>query len=555
MNNQKLVIFSIGPVQSFIAAARKMEDLWSGSYILSHLTSVAINQCFTYAAENDVPFQLVSPYMEQKDLSHKKLDQSLEVASLPNRFTCHIVATNEQVQQLAKQVERKVKESFKALCVEGINKVFNSARVKKEIILQQMDEQIDQMIEFYWTCNELDSSYTTSRKTLESRLAAVKNDVSFGQVTQHGLVCTVCHEREALHDITDIDTLSIGEMRKKTETVWSHRGHEYQSPRINDKEILCAVCLAKRTARQTFKELKAPQTTLFGKYPAIEEISNPYYAVIMFDGDNMGKWFSREHEEKEADMAYHQALSKKLSDYSMNVVPEIIERHRGKLIYSGGDDVLAFLPIEEVLSAASNLRQAFADESIGLGKEATLSGAICIAHVKTPLQYILSELRSLEAKAKKFAYGTQRKDAYTLATYTNGEIRQVTLPWYLPNDDKLSTTYVESLTEALNENLSSTFLYTLGAVFQPLIGAELNRKLSVFENAEMNNALLQIEIYRLLQRAKNNDNVNVTELAETLVNLHEVMPNTLNFMHLLEIARFMKRKKEDAADEYTLNAN
>lgn len=35
--NQYLVMLSIGPVQSMIAAARRSRDLWSGSWLLSEL--------------------------------------------------------------------------------------------------------------------------------------------------------------------------------------------------------------------------------------------------------------------------------------------------------------------------------------------------------------------------------------------------------------------------------------------------------------------------------------------------------------------------------------
>ncbi|MFS8580603.1 MAG: hypothetical protein LOD88_11335, partial [Novibacillus thermophilus] len=43
---QSLLVFSIGPVQSFIAAARKLEDLWSGSYVLSYLAESGIKRLF-----------------------------------------------------------------------------------------------------------------------------------------------------------------------------------------------------------------------------------------------------------------------------------------------------------------------------------------------------------------------------------------------------------------------------------------------------------------------------------------------------------------------------
>ena len=39
-----MLMFTIGPVQSFIEAARKTEDLWMGSYILSYLVATAMDK-------------------------------------------------------------------------------------------------------------------------------------------------------------------------------------------------------------------------------------------------------------------------------------------------------------------------------------------------------------------------------------------------------------------------------------------------------------------------------------------------------------------------------
>ena len=39
-----LLTFSIGPVHSFIEQARRISDVWAGSYLLSHLTRQAISE-------------------------------------------------------------------------------------------------------------------------------------------------------------------------------------------------------------------------------------------------------------------------------------------------------------------------------------------------------------------------------------------------------------------------------------------------------------------------------------------------------------------------------
>lgn len=42
--SQFLFLFTIGPVRSFIARARKTQDLYAGSFLLSHLSDIAINK-------------------------------------------------------------------------------------------------------------------------------------------------------------------------------------------------------------------------------------------------------------------------------------------------------------------------------------------------------------------------------------------------------------------------------------------------------------------------------------------------------------------------------
>jgi hypothetical protein len=46
--DRALLAFSIGPVQSFIAAARRVRDLWTGSYLLAWLTHRAMQPVLTH---------------------------------------------------------------------------------------------------------------------------------------------------------------------------------------------------------------------------------------------------------------------------------------------------------------------------------------------------------------------------------------------------------------------------------------------------------------------------------------------------------------------------
>ena len=42
MSNMNILNFSIGPVQGFIARARKTRDFWAGSFLLSYLAGQAM---------------------------------------------------------------------------------------------------------------------------------------------------------------------------------------------------------------------------------------------------------------------------------------------------------------------------------------------------------------------------------------------------------------------------------------------------------------------------------------------------------------------------------
>ena len=217
-----------------------------------------------------------------------------------------------------------------------------------------------------------------------------------------------------------------------------------------------------------------------------------YFAVLAFDGDEMGKWVSGTHpnmpklRKQLADYtqdgqrkgalgyfegqialkplldkprpltpSFHLQLSEMLGTFSNVCARRIVEAFDGRLIYSGGDDVLALLPAQGALACAQALRAAFrgditlnailgawmvskgqqfekkdrnlplfditqegfvqlhrdnylvmAGEPKGFpaivpGPAADASVGIAIAHFKAPLQDVVSEARQAEKRAKK----------------------------------------------------------------------------------------------------------------------------------------------------------
>jgi CRISPR-associated protein Cmr2 len=131
-----------------------------------------------------------------------------------------------------------------------------------------------------------------------------------------------------------------------------------------------------------------------------ESRPSPYYALLRADGDNMGKVIDAQTEEEQ-----HRELSKALSKFAGEVKSIVNEQHKGLLIYSGGDDVLAYLPINQVLSCAAvleekfknSLNKFFAEDKI---TSPTLSVGIVIAHHLDPLSDVLKLAGDAEHTAK-----------------------------------------------------------------------------------------------------------------------------------------------------------
>lgn len=197
-----------------------------------------------------------------------------------------------------------------------------------------------------------------------------------------------------------------------------------------------------------------------------------YYAILMLDGDQMGQWLSgaksppvrevmhpklvgyysgltgevaiglpRErlvkaglNARRHVGPALHSAISEALANFALHIVPEIVKRHFGELIYAGGDDVLALLPTETALACAGELRDTFraawkTDPSgtlrLLMGERATLSAGIAVVHYKEDLRFALAQARAAEKSAKESG-----RDILELRILRrSGEHSQALCPW------------------------------------------------------------------------------------------------------------------------------
>lgn len=530
MTNRHVVIFTIGPVQSFIASARRTEDLWSGSYILSYLAREGIKALY----QMDEQCEMVFPKIEKEQLNRPDV-KNFHIASIPNRFTAIVYGDEEQVYIRLKEVEQNVRNIFTDFCYQAIDEVFHSLNDEEKEKLQYLtDRQIRSFLEIYWVIEPYgDESFIDARERAEKRLGALKNEKTFEYIPQTSFVCTVCKEREALC-LDEIDPNDrYGTIKRKLSNTWKKRSYEYkqneekQTGKIKDSEFLCSICLAKRAARPYFEEKFKREGAKFRPFPSVLDIGRGnYYAIIMMDGDNMGKLFSGDKEQK------YSEVSEKLARFAQQHVPHIVEKYDGKLVYAGGDDVLAFVPVDKALIIAEELRFAFSDQQKGLGDGATASFGVIVGHKKAPLHMLLDGVRKLEKKAKSYR---KEKDALALSIYMGaGEILETVLPWNI--DNERTTQLLLNFVRLLDTALSSTFIYRFLEAFSPLLeqGGKWKQK-----------DMIRLELYRLLHRSKREGakQIYIGDYVDDLMKLHDVTKTGYDFLYLLKMLTFFRRKE------------
>ena len=260
-------------------------------------------------------------------------------------------------------------------------------------------------------------------------------------------------------------------------------------PRISDAKRLAGLL---ETAEEMEDQQEAAvlrqavqETLLGGKGQGRLET---YYALLLMDGDYMGRWLSGAdgyaisygegfhpqvrsgfdgkasdnpllldyvNQKRALSPNRHLAISGALNDFSLTLVPHVVEvEHLGRVIYAGGDDVLAMLPVADLLSAMQRLRFAYsgeapngqADNSKGLamragfallrgrlmrtmGDRATASAGAVIAHHQAPMSAVLRELRAAEKRAKNEG----GRNAFSLSLIKrSGATLQFTANWGEP---------------------------------------------------------------------------------------------------------------------------
>ncbi|MBN2032697.1 MAG: type III-B CRISPR-associated protein Cas10/Cmr2 [Deltaproteobacteria bacterium] len=244
-----LALFQIGPVQEFIQTARKTQDYWTGSYLLSCLCEDAIKEVGT----DNVIFPAWATAAAPGSAS-----------MIPNRFLAVLGDLSEDDAKCAmKSAANKAKDLWTGIS-EDVAKKFEQKTgcdVSKGPFAAEWKNQIDHAFEFLWVLHPWDgqdSSYSATYQALERLMGSRKASRWFEKpFSPGGPPCSLCGQRLA---VLDADPAANPPPQRRT--VWedwkNFRTKDFTT-RFRDNERLCAVCLVKRLAPDCASVFKFPR--------------------------------------------------------------------------------------------------------------------------------------------------------------------------------------------------------------------------------------------------------------------------------------------------------
>ncbi len=465
-----LAVFAIAPVQPFIASARKLRDSWCASLILSYLSFIGIkNICENLGADH-----IIYPCLHNQSLIYEWLNKKYEwdleikhpqIAGLPNKFV--FICPPNRIKEIAKNIEGAIQKEWIRL---------------QELCDIEKEKLVDDYFSYSWASAKLNRNnenfYAETHSLVQKLLAACKLKPTKIRKSQYGEKCPLCGEYSV-----------IGEFEKSEDK----------------KEKLCAVCATKRLLPEkmlkkkgellhsAFEDIGFPDTySLAGAKNEEDLDKNKYYAVLLMDGDKMGDLINGEsltvtygdvvhskikekfgnrpqyefEKKRNLTPAIHSAISDYLNIFARERVVKILEElgGKGKLVYAGGDDVLAILPLKNALEIAEQISNAY-NEILGTASGISISAALLLAHHKEPLREVIREAHLVLDEIAKEKSG-RNSLAIRLKKRSGGD-RDFYCKW----NSEVFVSFKNIVTNFQDKEISSSLAYNLSKL-EPALNVE-----------------------------------------------------------------------------------
>ncbi|PIE66299.1 MAG: type III-B CRISPR-associated protein Cas10/Cmr2 [Desulfobacterales bacterium] len=509
-----LLAISVGPVQEFIASARKLRDLWYGSWILSELSKAVARKL------TEAQCKLIFP-----GVSDEKLLAPNSELNAANKIIVTVKAREEEISALTESGQRAFHQHWKEIAENAFARVpeKDQAKIDRELFKKQLDD----FGEYFAAWTPLTENYPKSLEHCERLLAARKrlrefsapswNGSGLSKSSLDGIRETVLKKDTKIRSYQikkgeHLDAMGLikrfGPIRETTSPHFDHFAQLAVVPLLDNIEKQIATNSSVEELLTSFPVLKElyPQrdiarngiqnkrNTLLADFPVElllpltleEEIASnkgkdnstlwleiqrnvsrlhhsmgtptPYVCLLVGDGDNIGQTLSQIKK-----MTDHRQFSTELDRFAKEV-RLLFKKYSGQVIYSGGDDVMGYLPLHKMLSCATAVNDLFTDimktacMGTGIEQYPTFSLGVAIVHVKEPMDQVLT----LARKAEKIAKQQGRNRLAIIQSKRSGDTIEICGLWNKDNALlSLDKRMKEWVVRYKRGTLSSRFAYQL----------------------------------------------------------------------------------------------
>lgn len=549
-----VAILSFGPVQGFISAARRSRDLWSGSWLLSELAKACALSLANQGTE--LIFPAINNTQELQMNSELSVGNKIQVV-----IEAENAETVEKILAEAKSacIERFVQEAEAA---KALLKHANQD-LRENIWQHQLRDYVEVQSAWAKINENVTDGYKQAADQASRVLAARKATRDFKASAVHGYDAdfmipkssldgareTVLKEDKSLKNITrlklslsaseQLDTAGVVKrlgLQQITEQftpftrvaahAWVEQAKAYQGfeqiKRLYEQLVKLDIATRVKGNKDTYQDFPFDAQYLYESRldaairqysfdadiitvlselknalkPLWRDYGHPYsYGVLLLaDGDRMGELLDQASSKEQ-----HQKITQTLSAFAVSV-PERMRQYQGHCIYSGGDDVLGFVPLHQAYDCAKALSQSFQEALISIATELkvekapTLSVGLAVCHINTPLGVI----RDLAGKAEKFAKGDhctdlgQRRNALGITlSVRSGSDTSLRLRW---DDQEAHQTFRKWINLYVNKEIPTRIAYDTRAI-------DLSTQL-ITQDQQLLKNIRNAEYTRMLKKAR-----------------------------------------------------
>lgn len=464
---QYLMLVSVGPVQGFIKSARRSRDLWYGSWLLSELSKMAAATLvqhqgelifpapasmtdLEYGSPINVVNRIVAIFKHEPSAVGADIRANLEGllmdewSTARNQFPGSLVDEDTAKAQIRDLLE--LMWVYAPLQEDG----YPAARAQAERLMasrkntrdfrpvtwgaaapkSSLDGMLESLVPEDAYPDRSDSRQDRDDKAqkLFTRYGAGRAErlSAVDLLKRHGNPSAAAHVPSTsdmaarpflkrLQQEADKAAPAVDKLQQRLSELGMN-----QSPlsmrdgklAVGDAQLLYEARLRTEPEEHGLKEEKVDDAVraLRGFYRSIGDAlggpirPSPYFALLIADGDNMGRVVdSLDTPER------HRAISRSLSQFASEVGQRVEKVYDGALVYSGGDDVLAFLPLHTMVDCTWALTKRFEEmleayrtlDANGKTISPTLSSGLVIAHHLEPLADTLALAEASERRAKE----------------------------------------------------------------------------------------------------------------------------------------------------------